>query len=770
VRLWCALLLCATAVNAQRGTGELRLSVLDSTGGGLETSGSVVSKAIQLKQSFTTDNQGRYAARNLPFGVYRLTIERTGFAAFSTLLEIRSEVPLDYKVTLGIAPIETSMVVRESATLLDSHRTAPAYYVGEETLRDRLASTPARAVLDLVEMQPGWLLEANGVLHPRGAEYSTQYVVDGFPVVDNRSPAYAPGLEVDEIQSMNVRTAGYPAEYGRKLGGVIEVTTAEDMRAGWHGSASFEAGSFSTYSGHLAEQYARGAMVAGVSLDSAHTNRYLDPPVEENYTNKGTGGWASAHFGTDWNEKNRIRVSVSRRRTGFLVPDERLQFGAGQRQDRHNEETSGQISYQRTLAPWLLASIRASVRDLSAHLWSNPLSTPILANQQRGFRESYTGGAISAHRGKHEMKAGGEMIWTSVHEDFGYRITDAGFFSADVPPQFQFTDRRRGREESAFVQDQVQAGRWTFSAGLRWDGYRLLVHDNAISSRLGAAWYWPRAGLVLRASYDRAFEIPAIENLLLASSAAAQHLTQTGTGLPVRPSRGNFYEAGLSKSLFGHMRLEASYFERRIHDFSDDDLLLNTGVSFPISFASAQIHGVEAKLEIPRWGPVSGFLSYSNMAGIGRLPITGGLFLEPNAADLLHSTAAFPVTQDQRNTVRARMRYQIAPRLWAALGASYASGLPIEINESVDMNTLIAQYGERVVRRVNFDRGRVRPSFSVDASVGVDVWHREKRSVRVQADVLNLTNRLNVIDFAGLLSGTALAAPRMVTVRVVAGW
>ncbi len=763
-------MLCATAVNAQRGMGELRLSVLDSTGGGLEAAGSLLSQAIQLKQSFTTDNQGRYSARNLPFGVYRLTIERTGFGPFSTLLEIRSEVPFDYKITLGIAPIETSVVVRESATLLDPHRTAPAYFVGEETLRDRRAATPARAVLDLVQMQPGWLLEANGVLHPRGAEYSTQYVVDGFPVVDNRSPAFAPGLEVDEIQSMNIRTAGYPAEYGRKLGGVIEVTTAEDMRAGWHGSAAFEGGSFSTAGGHLAEQYARGGMVAGVSLDSAHTNHYLDPPVEENYTNKATGGGASAHFATDWNEKNRIRVSVSRRSTGFLVPDERLQFDAGQRQDRRSEETSGQISYQRTLAPWLLASIRAAIRDLSADLWSNPLSTPILANQQRGFRESYAGGAISAHRGKHEMKAGGEMIWTSVHEDFGYRITDASFFSEDVPPQFQLTDRRRGREESAFVQDQVQAGRWTFSAGVRWDGYGLLVHDHAVSPRLAAAWYWPRAGLVLRASYDRAFEIPPIENLLLASSAAAQHLTNTGTGLPVRPSRGNFYEAGLSKALFGHMRLEASYFERRIHDFSDDDLLLNTGVSFPIAFASAQIHGVEAKLEIPRWGPVSGFLAYSNMTGIGRLPITGGLFLEPNAADLLHSTGAFPVSQDQRNTVRARMRYQIAPRLWAALGAGYGSGLPIEIDDGVDVNTLIAQYGERVVRRVNFDRGRVRPSFSMDGSVGVDVWKHENRSVRVQADALNLTNRLNVIDFAGLLSGTALAAPRMLTVRVVAGW
>ena len=105
MRLWCALFFFATAVHAQRGRGELHLWVVDSTGGGLESVGSLLSQAIQLKQSFTTDSQGHYTARGLPFGIYRLSIERTGFGSFSTLLEIRSEVPLDYKVTLGIAPI-----------------------------------------------------------------------------------------------------------------------------------------------------------------------------------------------------------------------------------------------------------------------------------------------------------------------------------------------------------------------------------------------------------------------------------------------------------------------------------------------------------------------------------------------------------------------------------------------------------------------------------------------------------------------------------------
>ena len=70
-----------------------------------------------------------------------------------------------------------------------------------------------------------------------------------------------------------------------------------------------------------------------------------------------------------------------------------------------------------------------------------------------------------------------------------------------------------------------------------------------------------------------------------------------------------------------------------------------------------------------------------------------------------------------------------------------------------------------MLRRVNFERGRVRPSFSLDASIGADVWKKERRSLRIQVDVVNLTDRLNVINFAGVFSGTALAQPLGVSAR-----
>jgi hypothetical protein len=267
--------------------------------------------------------------------------------------------------------------------------------------------------------------------------------------------------------------------------------------------------------------------------------------------------------------------------------------------------------------------------------------------------------------------------------------------------------------------------------------------------------------LILRGSYDRAFQTPAIENLLLASSPQLQALNENVLRLPVPPSRGDFYQAGFVKTFFDRVRLESNWFRRNISQFSDDDLLLNTGVSFPIAFAHADIHGIETKIEVPRWGRFSGFISYANMTGTGRFPITGGLFLEAGAADLLRSTQSFPITQDQRNTARGRVRYQVSSRVWAAVNAQYGSGLPVELEN--DANTAASP---RVLERVNFERGRVRPSLIVDASVGARLWGREGKSLHVQADIANITDQLNLINFAGVFSGTAIGPPRSAGVRV----
>ncbi len=757
------LLPAARPLHAQRVRGELRIEVHDSAGATIAADAELLSEANQLHRTFKIPQDGRYTAQDLPFGLYRLNINAEGLAPWTKLVDIRSEVPLRIPVILGVAPVAIQIQVTDSATLVDPSRSGTIYSVGRQTIDQQMPAQPGRNLSDLVNQQPGWLYEANGVLHPRGSEYDVQYVFDGLPLTQNRSPAFAPEFDADDVESMRVLTATFPAEYGRKLGGVVEVTTVKDVPDGLHGQLDVNGGSFSSISSSAAVSYAFGENRFSLSGNGFHTDRYLDPPVLENFTNRGNASGFSASYEREFSGSDRLRLTIIHNAVRFLVPNELVQQQAGQRQDVANTETSGQVFFQHTISPNLFLSLSGSVRDASADLTSNPLATPVIVSQSRGYREGYARADLSGHKGRHNWKTGVDSFFTPVHETLDYSITDPSQFDPGTQQQFQFSDHKWDIEPSAYLQDEMHFGNWNFSAGLRFDHYAFVVHESAWSPRVGVSRYLPSLNLLLHASYDRVFQTPAMENLLLASSAQLNSVDPVVLRLPVRPARANYYEVGATKSVSGKLRIEANIFRRDFHNYADDDTLLDTGVSFPIAFSHARIFGEELRLEVPEWWRFSGYLSYSNQSGIGNGPITGGLFLGSDAAGVLTNTDKFAVSQDQRNTVRARVRFQAERRMWLATSAQYGSGLPADLSSTQDQAFLLAQYGSAILDRVNFDRERTRPTFSLDVAAGVQLYRKELRSVALQVQISNVTDRVNVINFASLFSGTAVSIPRSVS-------
>lgn len=755
----------ASTAKAQRARGELRIDVHDPQGAALAATAELVSDVNQFHRSFQVSADGHYVLQDLPFGVYHLTFSAKGFASWNDLVEVPSEVPVHLSVTMGVAPVTTRVEVNDSATLVDPYRAGTEYSVGRQTLGEDVPIQPGREISDLVNDLPGWLYETNGVLHPRGSEYDVQYVVDGMPLTQNRSPAFAPSFEPSEVESLRVLTANYPAEYGRKLGGVVEVTTEKDVPSGLHGQFEASGGSFSTVDGSAGISYAREKNRFTASGDGFHTARYLDPPVLQNFTNRGNAAGFSASFERDFSERDRLRLAFSHRAVRFLVPNYLVQQTAGQRQDVVDTETAGQIYFQHTISPQLFLSFSGSVRDSNATLHSNPLSTPVIVSQNRGYREGYARGDLAGHHHHHNWKVGVDSIFNPVCEKLQYNITDPSQFEPGTQQQFQFSGTRWDIEPSAYVQDQIHLSNWNVSIGLRYDHYGFVVRETGWSPRISVSRYVPSLNLLIHGSYERVFQTPAVENLLLASSSQVDSLNPIVLRLPVRPGRANFYEVGITKALGGKLRIDANVFRRDFQNYSDDDVLLDTGVGFPISFAQARIAGEEFRLEAPHWGRFSGYLSYANQSGLGQGPITGGLFLGSKALSGLTDTSKFAVTQDQRNTARARIRFQASGRIWLAAGAQYGSGLPADV-AGADPAVLLAQYGAAILEHVNLARGRVRPNFSVDAAAGVEAYRKEQRSVSFQIVGANLGDRINVLNFASLFSGTGVATPRSFSVRL----
>jgi hypothetical protein len=769
----------------------------------------LISEANQYRQTFLTGQQGNIDAKRLPYGIYQVQIQAKGFAEASESVEIRSAIPLDRTVRLQLASVAESVKVSGADTLIDPYRAGSVNEIGLQTIQNRLTALPGRSIQELVNSEPGWLYEGNAVLHPRGSEYQTQFVVDGIPLTDNRSPSFGPEpAEADNVQSMKIYTAGIPAEYGRKMGGVVEINTLQSQLPGLHGQLTLFGGSYDTAGINTHDQYTWGKNTLGVSGSGNMTDHYLNPVVPENYTNNGTIGSFSGNYERDLTQKDRLTSIVSHEFARYAIPNELVQqngawlpdssnnsgcppvppdqepsdcvyIPGGQLQTGDNFETMGSMVYQHIFSPDAIGWLRGMARDNSNDFYSNPASWPLIATQHNYFNEIYFNGSVAIHHGRNEWKVGVEADNTFLHENFSYVMPycenlsnpqcpiTLGIFDAGATT-FAFTGSRPDLEQAAYVEDLIRLGNWTANVGLRWDHYQLLVNQNAVSPRVAISRYFPTRSLNIHASYDRIFQTPSFENILLSSSPEAESLDTSAPAvqLPVQPSHGNYYELGLTQALFKKLRVDANMFRRDINNYADDSQILSTGISFPIAFRKAIIYGAEGKLEIPQWGPFSGYASYSYIVGNAWYPVTGGLFLGDDATSAVTQlTGHFPDSQDQRQTVRVRGRYQATRRLWIALGCDYNSGLPFEPDLTPEQYA--TEYGQVVINHLNFNRDRILPYFTQNLSVGSDLYTRKNLAVRFQGDVANVSNTLELIDFGGLFSGNAIGPGRQYTFRLV---
>src|SRR5215472_2166241 len=221
-----------------RTTGTLRGTVIDQTGSALPGAKVRLTNPDTNQQRVgTTDAAGSFLFTGVPVGVYRLTVESPGFAAYDN-----TAVPISLGSTTFLTPrlvpetVKQQVTVSEQGPPIDVTQTTVATTVGSERIEE--SPVVSRNFLNFVLLAPSLsptndlhTATATGVLADSGFTFaglrprSNSLYIDGVENNDEFEGSVRTELSPETIHEFQVVNNGLSAESGGGAGGSINVVT-----------------------------------------------------------------------------------------------------------------------------------------------------------------------------------------------------------------------------------------------------------------------------------------------------------------------------------------------------------------------------------------------------------------------------------------------------------------------------------------------------------------------------------------------------------------
>ncbi len=243
------LLTAGAAAFAQQTTGVLKGYTKDAQG--LAMPGVLVtltSPSLMGAQTALTDHQGFYRFPNLPPGLYRVEATLQGFASFvqnNARVEVGTTTTVD--VPLAVAQLAEEVTVSAAAPVVDLERVERSFVVNQSAI-SVLPIAPRLAYQSMWQALPGVTggqsdylsnefgdpLVNAGFRENEGGQqgtrnqndaYENNIFIDGMDVNDPMSGRSATSLNYEAIEEVNIKTAGFEAEFGSSRSAQMQVVT-----------------------------------------------------------------------------------------------------------------------------------------------------------------------------------------------------------------------------------------------------------------------------------------------------------------------------------------------------------------------------------------------------------------------------------------------------------------------------------------------------------------------------------------------------------------
>ena len=729
-------LLFAAAGDAQQ---RINGSLIDKSNGktvpniGVKLAGDLLPAPL----STVTSAQGQFSFSGLSPGDYSVSISADTF--IPQQISLRLNPRATYRLTVELVPIgdiKEQVTVTTHEKLLDETETATTINLNAR----EISSLPAARRSQLTDIVTPYVSSAiaghDNLVHLRGNELSLNTFVNGVSFYDNPHQLFTPGISPDVIQSLNVFTGGFPAEFGNRFGGILDIVTRSGFDANNHGSVTLGAGTFLRdnlsfdYGGHTKKF---GYFFYGQGFQS---DRFLNTPQPERFHDFGKGTRAFAQFDYRYDADDTFRLLLTGDGTNFEMPNTTEDELRGRDFFQRNREQTAIASWDHTFSGSSMLSTSVYERYVSARLL--PTTDPF-SIQAGGLRNGISSGVKSDYSlfigSTHAIKAGIDLTMLRLREDFSF---DTRENETEIEP-FEFRGRKTGGQASLYFQDKIRVtSHFSADLGLRFDRYSLVTSSTSLSPRINLAYSFDKHRTVLHFSYNRFFAPPPIENLLLSTRLGFE-------GLAPQISRSNFFEAGAARSFTNKFILHVDAFWRSDENSFENTELANVRIFAPTTFGRGKSYGVEISgrmAEIPKLG-LSGYFSYTAQRAFQTGPISGGFTIEdigagetgPAAFDQIHTAVAGVTYREHRSGFFATTQFE------------YGSGTPAALPN--------AEGEEESVRLPGH--------FVANLYFGVDLYRKEKRNVQLQFNVENVTDKVFRIAKESEFTPVQFSPPRFLS-------
>jgi len=210
-------------------TGSIEGRITDSSGSPMPgVTVSATSPSLQGVRTAVTGRDGSYRIPAVPPGNYRVETRLDGFRSAAVNATVSLDATATGDLTLQLAA-EEQVVVSGEAPLVDTTSTT----TGTNYTSRVIAGLPVqRNYADIVRSNPGVTAD-RGEMQGRALALSiygatsveNQWIIDGINTTNVIKGFQGKALDNEFIQEVEVKTGGYQAEYGRALGGIVNVIT-----------------------------------------------------------------------------------------------------------------------------------------------------------------------------------------------------------------------------------------------------------------------------------------------------------------------------------------------------------------------------------------------------------------------------------------------------------------------------------------------------------------------------------------------------------------